>query len=278
MGTGHVQKAARPGLGANSGPELELDEVKPKMPKLCKISLPFSDLVLTASLRRTPAVTRPGSCKCSGGCNMQGHRYRANTGKRPICSSTSFVGGSGLCLGCKCSVLSCDRVRRRSDLCWRHKEIMKKLPWRFHAMRAARHILLHMMPSNIIVFVVEVFDQLKMKGLCSILFAALLKEPTVVRAFVDSLSGFESGGPVSAGDIFKAIVETIQRVDGPSNVDEIMQTTTSCATSKLRDGVRAICERSVSLVRRQRKLVVCAGPPSKSFWGSTQIQAGYRSM
>ena len=243
-----VQRAVSPGLGA--GLQLELDEAKlrpPKKLRLCESwssstcstrTPPPSDLVLSPC--QTPVARKgPQRCKCAGGCLMSGHRYRADN-KRPVCSSTSLVEGCGLCLDCKCSVLSCLKPKSRSEFCYRHKDMMKKLPWRFHAIRAARHFLPRMIPCDIIV-IVEVFDQLKTMGLCSMLLAAWLKEPTAVRAFVGVLSGSESAPSVSADDIFKALVKMLQEVDGPSNVIELQQTTRLGVCRFM--GVRTVCQK-----------------------------------
>ena len=117
--------------------------------------------------------------------------------------------------------------------------MMSKLPWRFHAIRAAQDLLPRMTPCDITVFV-EVFDKLKTMGLCSMFLAAWLKEPAAVRAFVGALSGSGSDPP-SADDIFKALVKMIQQVDGPSNVIELQQTTRQGVCRFM--GVRVVCKR-----------------------------------
>ena len=257
-----VQRAVSPGLGANAGPKLELDDMKqePQAKRLrlcrswsrssCSTRTPL-DLALTASPYQTPA-TQEGtqSCKCAGGCLVSGHRYRAEN-KKHICSITNLVKDCSLCLECKCSVPSCLHPKSRSDFCCRHKRIFNKLPWQFRAMRAARRILPQMIPCDIAV-IIEKFGQLKALGLCSMLLATWLKEPTAVRAFVDALVSGAKSAPVSADDIFKALVKMLQEVQ--QQVDG-QQTTTKEEVFRF---VRTVCT-EFGVISSSRKEVGWAG-------------------
>ena len=244
-----VQRVASPGLGTDAGPRLEHDEAKLRPTKKSKLWMslsscstpPFDINLTTTTLCQTPTTRKGGRCRCAGSCNMPGHRYRAEKCKeKEICTETHLVPGCGLCIGCKCSVPSCPCPKSRDQFCYRHKEMMNKLPWRFHAIRAARHILPSMIPCDITVFV-ELFGQLKTTGLCSMFLAAWLKEPKAVRAFVGALSGSKCVPPESADDIFNALVKMIHEVDGPSNVIELQQTTRQGVCRFM--GVRIVCRK-----------------------------------
>ena len=85
------------------------------------------DFALTP--RSTPR-TRQGDviCKCSGHCNMKGHRYRSSVPGTQVCTSKSLVTGCELCVGCKCSIAACMRPRHRSDFCYKHGRALAALP------------------------------------------------------------------------------------------------------------------------------------------------------
>ena len=88
---------------------------------------PAGSMDLTTLPRCIPS-TRQGVmvCKCSGHCDMVGHRTRANK-KQQVCTNMHLE-GSDFCAGCKCSIKSCPRPRNTGELCYGHGNALAKLP------------------------------------------------------------------------------------------------------------------------------------------------------
>ena len=253
------------GLCATAGPAAKFPAGLPAEPSRAEstksLAGPVSmDFALTP--RCTP-ITRQGIafCKCSGHCNMKGHRYRSSLPGTQVCTCTSLVEDTDFCVGCKCSIAKCSRPRHKGDLCYRHGRGLAKLPWRFQAMRAARDILQRMTPCDVIAFV-EVFGQLKM-SLCSTVLAAWLKDPAAVKAFVVAASASPRGMhcEASADDVFDALVKMLKEVDGPSNTVELEQTARQGVARFM--GARIVCRVLKVVAESPEEVGLCEDAPER---------------
>ena len=153
-------------------------------------------------------------CACSGHCNVVGHRYRAQQGKR-VCQNRLLVVGSSYCLSCVCSMSGCVAPRNKSDFCVSHRREMERLPWCARAVRAASHMLPTMVPCDVVSFC-EAFPHIRHSFFCT-LMCAWLKEPTAVKC-LSGLYRDRSSRPRRADqDMFQWLREVLQTVDSADN-------------------------------------------------------------
>ena len=128
----------------------------------------------------SPPATTPKSsetaCSCKGHCRLYKHRTEGK------CDCTELVIGTAYCNTCTCIVAGCGRPRFKSDLCFHHRGVVERAPFRVQLAVAAVPVASLLMPCDIVDFLstsVNLQDDLAM-----LILTAASKEPLAVAALV----------------------------------------------------------------------------------------------
>ena len=147
-----------------------------------------------------------GDCQCSGHCYTPGHR------KQKGCSSKKVVAGSDYCADCMCTVPRCRSPKLRGPRCSLHKRVWESLSAPVRVAHEMRAMAVEHIPCDVICYV-SVWPQIQHDLLLSIA-AALLQEPTALRAFVEgALAATRGERPTTAAELQGAFHRALEAID-----------------------------------------------------------------
>lgn len=134
-------------------------------------------------LSQVPLVQ--GVCQCSGNCSYR-NVHRKDTVAATGCRNELVHPANRLCKDCTCKVSDCMRAATKSGMCCMHDRIYNMCSEPLRASICMGDLACYLMPADVTDLRRHVAKQSLREDLASLVLVAMIKEPSVTKAFVES--------------------------------------------------------------------------------------------